>query len=88
MVHHITCVKNMNVFVHCSTGISRAPTAILAYLCLFKKVSCWYNLDRAQDHLEKYHPVSHPNMQVVEKCLEMNKEFQDMQADEFQEQLK
>lgn len=77
MVHHITCNKNMNVFVYSSTGISRAPTVMLTYLCLFKKVPCWYNLDRAQDHLDKYHPVSHPNLHVIQKCLDMYKEFQD-----------
>lgn len=31
----------LNVFVHCSSGISRAPSVVLAYLSLFKKVKGW-----------------------------------------------
>lgn len=33
--------KNQKVFVYCNTGISRAPTIIMAYLCLYKKADNW-----------------------------------------------
>jgi protein-tyrosine phosphatase len=36
--------KNLKVFVNCKTGISRAPTVVLAYLALYKRVNDWQNI--------------------------------------------
>lgn len=36
--------KNLRVFVHCSSGLIRAPTVVLAYLCMFKRVRNWQNV--------------------------------------------
>lgn len=30
--------QNKKVFVHCSSGLMRSPTSVLAYLCIFKRV--------------------------------------------------
>lgn len=29
------------VFIHCSSGMSRAPAVVITYLCLFKKIKQW-----------------------------------------------
>jgi predicted protein tyrosine phosphatase len=33
--------KGLNVYVHCTAGMGRAPASVLVYLCLYKKVKCW-----------------------------------------------
>ena len=37
-LHSFLVEKKLNVLVYCGTGISRSPTAAMAYLCLFKNV--------------------------------------------------
>ena len=33
--------KNKTVLVHCTSGVTRAPTVVLLHQCLYKKVQCW-----------------------------------------------
>ena len=33
--------KKLNVYVHCTAGMGRAPASVLSYLCIFKKVRGW-----------------------------------------------
>jgi len=33
--------KKLNVYVHCTAGMGRAPASVLSYLCIFKKVRNW-----------------------------------------------
>ena len=33
--------QNLNVYVHCASGTSRASAVVIAYLSLFKKLKCW-----------------------------------------------
>ena len=75
------------VFICCCSSISRSPTLVLAYLTLFKKVSCWNNLDMTNTLLRKFHPISTPNLQVIQKLLKDKSLFQDMQIDETQNAL-
>jgi protein-tyrosine phosphatase len=70
------------VFVCCSSGITRSPTVVLAYLVLFKKVSTWRDLSKSDALLRKCHPVSSPNLSLIAKVLEDHKAFQEAQADE------
>jgi protein-tyrosine phosphatase len=34
-MHELIGVKGQHVFVHCSSGVSRAPTLVVVYLALF-----------------------------------------------------
>jgi len=34
--------KNQTVFVHCTSGVSRSPTLIVVFLCMFIQVDDWY----------------------------------------------
>ena len=46
--------KGQKVFVYCNSGVSRAPTVIMAYLCLYKMVKVWKDID-AVGQLMKLH---------------------------------
>jgi len=37
--------QGLKVFVHGSSGISRAPTAILTYLTMYKRVNVWKDVN-------------------------------------------
>lgn len=48
--------KNQKVFVYCNTGVSRAPTIVMAYLCLYKKVNIWEDIEAVGDLLKLHVP--------------------------------
>ena len=58
--------KNNKVYIHCSSGISRASTVVLCYLALYKKIACWRSIDQCDEYLLKYHHVSTPNQWIIE----------------------
>jgi protein-tyrosine phosphatase len=33
--------EGLTVYLHCTSGISRAPALLVVYLCLFKRVKQW-----------------------------------------------
>lgn len=68
--------QNLNVFIHCSSGVSRAPAVAITYLCLFKKVKCWDNPDDVAHFVKAFNPNICPNMRMVKKCVEANRDFQ------------
>ena len=49
--------KGYKVFIHCSTGVSRAPTVVLAYLTLYKRVNNWNNVDEVNMFLKENHSI-------------------------------
>lgn len=71
----------LNVYVHCTSGLTRAPAVILAYLCLFKKIKCWQTPDEALKYIRGFNPKLNPNMRIIKKCIEANKEFQMNQSE-------
>ena len=73
--------KNNKVFIHCSSGISRASTVVLCYLALYKKVPCWRSIDQCDELLLKYHHVSTPNQFIIEQIIRDNADFQSKQHD-------
>lgn len=76
--------KGHRVYIHCSSGISRAPSVILTYLCLFKRVECWKDIDKADQFLMTHYHVSHPNKVIVNQIISDNHEFQSKQTDNFE----
>lgn len=68
-IHSFLVDKKLNVLVYCGTGISRSPTAAMAYLCLFKNVICWENLQLVEEHIKVYLPSCKPNLRVVQHCI-------------------
>ena len=68
-LHSFLVEKKLNVLVYCGTGISRSPTAAMAYLCLFKNVKCWENLSLVEEHIKLYRNCCKPNLKVVQMCI-------------------
>lgn len=67
--------KNLNVYIYCSSGISRAPTVILAYLTLFKKAQCWQYIPLVESLIISHYPCCSPNVKIVQGLVEQNLEF-------------
>jgi len=61
--------KNNNVLVHCSAGISRSPTLVLAYMM---KKNHW-TLEEAFDKMRKLRPIVDPNVSFIIQLREWEK---------------
>jgi hypothetical protein len=48
-----------------TTAISRAPTAALAYTCIFKRIKDWKDVIKSEEYLKRCHPCGHPNLKIV-----------------------
>ena len=67
--------KKMKLFVCSLTGTSKAPTVVMTYLCLFKKIKGFKNLSDVDDLIKSYHPSSSPNVLSIKSVLVENIEF-------------
>ena len=63
------------VYLHCASGVSRAPTLALVYMCLFKKIDQWQNVFSCLNYLQSYCKETAPNMKMVQKVIEKNQAF-------------
>ena len=54
------------VYVHCTAGMGRAPATVVAYLLW----CCGLSLPDALAHVKKCHPVSVPNVGVLQEVLQ------------------
>ena len=54
-----------SVYVHCNSGIFRAPTAVLGYLCVVQKMS----VEEAMRQLRIARPVVSPSKKAVDYLL-------------------
>ena len=63
------------VYLHDTSGLTRAPTLALIYLCLFVKIRTYENLPEACALLKQYHSVSTPNLNIIKKVIKKNKAF-------------
>ena len=61
--------EGLKVYVHCTSGISRAPALIVTYLCLFKKVKQWETPRKVAQYLRTYHFNSKPNLRAIERVI-------------------
>jgi hypothetical protein len=60
------------VFLHCTSGVSRAPTVFLCYLALFLRHDHWKknkNCEELRKFLEFNYKFASPNMEIVEKVF-------------------
>lgn len=48
------CSSSSMVYVHCGSGVSRAPTLSLVFLCIFKKIENWKILYSAYKYLQNF----------------------------------
>lgn len=61
--------KNGNILVHCSAGISRSPTLVLAYMM---KKNHW-TLEEAFDKMRKLRQIVDPNVSFIIQLREWEK---------------
>lgn len=76
------------VFLHCTTGISRSPTLVIVYLALFLRHKNWDNLTELEAFVKKAFPQAVPNMVVAKKCIEKNRDFQAKQRKRYEKELR
>ncbi len=77
--------KGLNLYVHCTAGMGRAPASVLVYLCLYKKVRCWQNPSDVDKLVKSYRKVSVPNMRAVYGVVEGQRYFQSQQREDIVE---
>lgn len=79
-------IKGHRVYLHDTTGVSRAPTLYLCYLALFMK-SIQPIPDMAKD-LKKIYQFSTPNLKMIQKVLDDNRSFLEKQRARYLEDEK
>lgn len=84
-IHGLVEKQNKKVYIHCSSGLTRSPTSVLAYLCIFKRVKQWKSVTSTRDVITENCHSSLPNVTVVEQIVAENRKFQDQQVDILQE---
>jgi protein-tyrosine phosphatase len=57
----------LNVYVHCTAGMGRAPAIVVTYLCVFKDM----DPDEADIYVKSYRKVSVPNMRAIKEILQI-----------------
>mmetsp|Transcript_16995 Transcript_16995/g.26196 ORF Transcript_16995/g.26196 Transcript_16995/m.26196 type:complete len:427 (-) Transcript_16995:1239-2519(-) len=73
--------KDHRVYVYCTSGITRAPTVVAAYLALYKKVKCWEYPQLIESIIQSYCPEAFPNFALLNKTIALNKDFQEKQIE-------
>ena len=59
-------VQGLDVYVHCTAGMGRAPAVVLVYLCLFQGMQP----EEARIFVKSYRTVSVPNMNAVKTIVQ------------------
>lgn len=80
-LHGLVNKQNKTVYIHGSNGLNRAPTVVLAYLCIYKRIKCWRNVLHSRDFVIQNSCNATPNTTVVDTIIAENKAFQDKQVD-------
>lgn len=73
--------RNSRVFVQCQAGLTVAPSVVLAYLTLYKRVDTWESVSETTQVMRQSVRFAQPNETLVEKIVDDNLEFQARQYD-------
>lgn len=79
-------IKGHRVFLHDSTGVSRAPTLFLVYQSLYMKTP--HTVPDQHKDLKKIYKFATPNFRMIERVLDDNKQFLEKQRARFLEDEK
>ena len=80
-MHEVLTMKKQNMFIYDCTGISRVATVVACYLSIYKQITSWSSLIKIEEHVKACHPQAFPNLRIVQKCIQENKEYQSKQND-------
>lgn len=68
--------REQHVYVHCNTGISRAPTLVLAYFSLYCRYPAGCKTVEEMAHFIKTkYELSNPNIDIIKKLIAHNHTF-------------
>lgn len=67
------------VFIHCASSLSRSPTLVVAYICLYIKHPEWQEPQKVVDFLRSKHPNCLPNLPLIESLVDTYSDFQQRQ---------
>jgi hypothetical protein len=76
------------VFIHCTTGISRAPTLFIVYLAIYCRHKLWEKPDALAAFVLEEFPWSSPNMQAVRICIDKCRALQAKNKIRYETDLK
>ena len=68
-INELVYEQKLNVYIHCTAGMGRAPASLLVYLSLFKRVECWRDPNAVDMYVKSYRKVSVPNMRAVYRIV-------------------
>lgn len=69
---HKYVVPNQSIYVHCCSGVTRSPTLVLTYMCIYKKIEQWKNINGAKSYMMNYCQNVLPNIKMVQKVIDEN----------------
>ena len=69
MLNQMINEDNLDVYVHCTAGMGRAPATVLVYLCLYRG----FEPEQADLFVKSYRKVSVPNMFAVKTVVSRHK---------------
>ena len=67
----------LKVYIHDTSSCTRAPSAVLVYLCLFVKDKNYATPEIVAQMIKQHHQNSFPNMYAVNQTILANKHIQD-----------
>ena len=67
---------NQKIFVHCTAGMTRSPTLVILYLCLYCQVDFWKSPVDVYKYVKEYHSISYPNMKAIFRVIARNRTLQ------------
>ena len=65
---------DQKVYLHCSSGFSRAPTLAIIHFCLSLKHSAWNKIDNVLTMIRRLCPGSHPNQKIAIRAISENQD--------------
>ena len=65
------------VYVHCTSSVTRSPTLVNCYLCLYIKAVDWQSPMAVQNLIKHYHKPAFPNIKAINHVIKQNKHIQD-----------
>lgn len=68
--------KDQQIFVHCTAGMTRSPTLVILYLCLFCQVDFWKSPVEVYKFVKEHHSISYPNMKAILRVITRNRTLQ------------
>lgn len=65
--------RGLKVYLHDTSSITRAPTMVLIYMCLYLRHQDWQKPELVAKYLKQYHQLGEPNMFAVKQTIELYK---------------